>query len=86
MSGLFWWSALTKTIFLPSTVPPKSAIAILAASARALAGHVGIQARHVVDVTDDHLVGGRHGSRRRESGSQGQSQYGFRKVFHKVSS
>src|ERR1035438_2010159 len=32
MSGLFWWSVVSSTIFLPSTLPPKSAIAILAAS------------------------------------------------------
>jgi hypothetical protein len=32
MSGLFWWSAVSSVIFLPSTLPPKSAIAILAAS------------------------------------------------------
>ena len=31
-SGLFWWSAETTSIFWPSTSPPKSSIAILAAS------------------------------------------------------
>ena len=34
-SALFWWSANTNSIFLPLTVPPKSAIAILMASAPA---------------------------------------------------
>ena len=32
MSALFWWSAETISIGLPRTVPPKSSIAILAAS------------------------------------------------------
>ncbi len=32
MSGLFWWSAETSSIGAPSTVPPKSSTAILAAS------------------------------------------------------
>ncbi len=40
-----------------ATVPPKSAIAILAASHAARADDVGIQARHVVDVADHDLVG-----------------------------
>ncbi|KAF1056390.1 MAG: hypothetical protein GAK34_00316 [Delftia tsuruhatensis] len=31
-SALFWWSAQTTSIFLPSTWPPKSATAIFAAS------------------------------------------------------
>ncbi len=31
-SGLFWWSAEMISIFWPSTSPPKSSIAILAAS------------------------------------------------------
>ena len=32
ISGLFWWSALISSIFLPATVPPKSAMAMRAAS------------------------------------------------------
>ncbi len=32
MSGLFWWSATSVTILRPSTVPPKSAMAIFMAS------------------------------------------------------
>ena len=31
-SGLFWWSAVTISIFWPSTLPPKSSTAIWAAS------------------------------------------------------
>jgi hypothetical protein len=31
MSALFWWSAETTSIGMPSTVPPKSSTAILAA-------------------------------------------------------
>ena len=33
MSALFWWSATSRSIFLPSTWPPKSAMAISAAVA-----------------------------------------------------
>ncbi|MNQ54092.1 hypothetical protein D3C85_681520 [compost metagenome] len=33
MSALFWWSITIRSTFLPSTVPPKSAIAISAAVA-----------------------------------------------------
>ena len=33
MSALFWWSTTIRSIFLPSTVPPKSATAISAAVA-----------------------------------------------------
>ena len=29
-SGLFWWSAMMSSIGLPSTLPPKSSIAMLA--------------------------------------------------------
>ena len=32
ISALFWWSAKSSTIFRPSTLPPKSAIAIFVAS------------------------------------------------------
>ena len=32
VSGLFWWSAVTISIGAPSTLPPKSSAAILAAS------------------------------------------------------
>src|SRR6218665_671133 len=33
MSALFWWSALSNSIGMPSTLPPKSSIAICIASA-----------------------------------------------------
>ncbi|MDT4827621.1 hypothetical protein FQZ97_609740 [compost metagenome] len=35
MSGLFWWSAVTSSIFLPSMAPPMSAMAMRIASAPA---------------------------------------------------
>ncbi len=54
-------------IFLPSTVPPKSAIAILMASTPPAPIDVRVHAGHVVDVADHHLVAGgqrRAGQRR----------------------
>ncbi|MNT23774.1 hypothetical protein D3C72_1592080 [compost metagenome] len=36
MSALFWWSANTSSMGLPCTLPPKSSIAILAASTEPL--------------------------------------------------
>ncbi len=67
MSGLFWWSVVSTVIFLPRTVPPKSAIAMLIGFDAALADHVGIDARQIVDVADDHLIVGGHAPMTRQA-------------------
>ena len=57
MSGLFWWSVLMNSIVLPSTLAAEVGDRHLGRGDAAVADDVGIQARHVVDVADDDLVG-----------------------------
>ena len=56
MSALFWWSAEISSTGWPSTLPPKSSIAIWMAVCAALAFEVGVQARQVADVADHDLL------------------------------
>ena len=58
MSGLFWWSAVSSVIFLPSTVPPKSAIAILMASTPPAPMTSAYTPGHVIEVADHDFVAG----------------------------
>ena len=72
-SGLFWWSAETISTFMPLRGGAEVLDRHLRGEHRALAGDVGIQARHVVHDADlDHVVGNLRLRSRRATRNGGQ--------------
>ena len=69
MSTLFWWSATRSSIFLPSTAPPKSSIAIRTACTELGPGEIGVGAGLIVHDAEDEgrVVGDRRGGEGEES-------------------